>query len=99
MLDAAGIVGAAVTWTIRVTIDALVLLRMAHLVAPAGIRVPGRLVLAVVLGLAALPCVALVEDALVRTVTAVLCAIALPSLVWGLFSATRMPHPPDPRAG
>lgn len=93
MLDVAGIVGAAVAWTIRVTIDALALLRMAHVVAPAGVRLPGRLVLAVMLGLAALPCVALVEGAPARVLLSVVCAIALPALLWGLFSPPR--HAPS----
>jgi hypothetical protein len=66
---------------------------MAHAVAPAGARLPGRLVLAVMLGLAALLCVALVESALARTLISVVCAIALPALVWGLFSPPR--HAPS----
>jgi len=89
MLDAAGIVGAAITWTIRVTIDALALLWMAHVVAPAGMKLPGRLVLAVMLGLAALASVALLDSAPGRGLASVLCAVALPTLVWGLFSRPR----------
>jgi O-antigen/teichoic acid export membrane protein len=51
MLGVAGIVGAAIAWTIRVTVDALLLLWMAHRAAPAGIRLPGQLVLVIVIGL------------------------------------------------
>ena len=87
MLGAAGVVGAAIAWTIRVAIDALVLLRMAHVAAPTGVAISGRLVLAVLLGVPALLCVALVDSALVRGIVVLLSAIALPALVWGLVAA------------
>lgn len=93
MLEVAGIVGAAITWTIRVTLDALALLRMAHVVAPAGVKFPGRLVFAVVLGLAALLCVALVESAPARGLIAVASSVALAVSMWGLLSSPR--HAPS----
>jgi len=85
MLDVAGIAGAAITWTIRVTVDALVLVWMAHRTAPAGIRLPGQLALVIVLGLAALLPAALIDSALVRGLVAFTSAIVLPALLWKRF--------------
>ena len=95
MLDVAGIVGAAITWTIRVTVDVLVLLWMAHRAAPAGIRVPGQLALAVVLGLAALLPAALIDSALVRGLVALASAIVLPALLWERFYVPRQVRPAE----
>lgn len=93
MLEVAGIVGAAIAWTLRVIIDALILLRMAQRVTTSGLRLPGRLVLAVALGLAALPGVALVENMLARASVSALCALALPALVWRLFCSPKLSSP------
>jgi len=86
MLDVVGIVGAAITWTVRVMVDALVLVWMAHRATPAGIKLPGRLVLVIVLGLAVLLPAALVDSALVRGLVAVTFAIVLPALLWERFN-------------
>ena len=83
-LDVAGIVGAAIAWAVRVTIDALALFWMAHVVAPAGIGFPRRLAFAVVLAGAALFCVALTESALARGLIALTSAVVLVMLLWGL---------------
>ena len=82
MLDAAGIVGAAIAWTIRVTVDALVLLWMAHRAAPAGIHLPGQLVLVIVIGLAVLLPAALIESAAVRGLIGFIFAVTLPVFLW-----------------
>ena len=85
MLDVVGIVGAAITWTVRVTVDALVLVWMAHRAAPPGIKLPGQLVLVILLGLVVLLPAALVDSALVRGLVAVAFAIVLPALLWEHF--------------
>lgn len=82
MLEAAGIVGAAITWTARVTVDALLLLWMAHRTAPAGIHFPRRLGFVIGIGLAALVPAAIIDSALVRGLVALMFAIALPALLW-----------------
>lgn len=89
MLGMAGIVGAAMVWTARVTLDALILLRMAHLAAPAGATISGRLVIAVLLGVPALLCAALADSALLRGMVVLLSATALPALVWRLVAPAR----------
>ena len=85
LLGTVGIVGAAIAWTGRVVVDAMVLLRMARAFVPAGGRtIPPRLVFAVLLGMAALIEVALLESPLARGGLALLSAVALPALVWRL---------------
>ncbi len=86
MLGAAGIVGAAIVWTARATIDAIVLLCMANFATPTRTGISGRLVIAFMLGALALLCTALVEGALARAMIVLLSATALPTLVWRLFS-------------
>lgn len=83
-LDAAGIVGAAIAWTVRVSVDAVALLWMAHVVAPSGIRFPRRLGFAVALACAALVCVALIESTLVRGLIVLGATGASAMLLWGL---------------
>lgn len=83
-LGAAGIEGAAIAWTLRVTLDALALLWMAHVVAPSGIRFPPRLAFAIALACGTLACVAVIESALVRGLIALGATCALATLLWGL---------------
>jgi len=96
MLDVAGIVGAAITWTIRVTVDALALLWMAHRTAPAGIRFPDRLVPVIVIGLAALLPAALVESAVVRGLIGFIFAATLPAFLWVRCVRPRLVQSPEP---
>jgi O-antigen/teichoic acid export membrane protein len=79
-LDAVGIVGAAMAWTARVSLDALALLWMARAASPTAIRYPSRLGLAVALACASLVCLAMTESMPVRSFVA-LGAIGVPALL------------------
>jgi O-antigen/teichoic acid export membrane protein len=98
-LDAAGIEGAAIAWTARVTVDAAALLWMAHVVAPSGIRFPPRLAFAVALACGALACIAVLESMLARGLIAFGATGALVMLLWGISFGAEPRKPGAARPG